>query len=202
MCRELSLWKTECEVELLHLAGSDLEDLEFQSRGAMPVMDMPVMARLTRLTRLSLSKQEVGSLPGLQRFQNLQWLCLDQSQNIQSALVVPGGLTALQSLRMYDTRDSLTDFSKQLQDMEPEAQQEAEQLRRTGEALLQLPSLTEIFGRSKLCMPGILDEQHGWLRVPGPCSSCSEPWDSLCEYCSTYKFFLVKKSWFDKLENV
>ena len=194
MCRELSLRETECEVELLHLAGSDLEYLNLESRGAMPVMDMPAMARLTRLTRLSLSKQEVSSLPGLQRFQNLQWLCLHQSQNIQSALVVPGGLTALRSLYMYDTTDSVTAFSKQLQDMEPEAQQEAQQLRRTGEALLQLPSLTEIYGRSKLCMPGILNEQHGWLRNPGRCSSCSEPWDSLCECCSTYTFLLVKKS--------
>ena len=157
------------------------------------------MARLTRLTWLDFQCQRLSSWSGLQRLQNLQQLAFFNCKETESALLAAGALTSLEFLFIQEEAESVAAFSKQLQDREPEAQQKAQQLGRIGDILSNLPRIRIIGGRSRLCMPGVLNEQNGWVRRhPGPCkgNSCGETKDNLCEYCSHNKYTMKHISYY------
>lgn len=182
----LDLARSECSSKLLSLAGPGLEKLDLWSEDTQELSDAPAILRLPYLTKLVFVRQRFSSWSGsgLQRLQDLAFV---DCQGTESVLLAAGALTSLEFLHIEEEAESVAAFSKQLQDREPEAQQEAQQLGRIGDILSELPLIRLIGGRSRLCMPGVLNEQNGWVRIhPGPCegNGCGETKDNLCEYCS------------------
>ena len=154
--------------------------------GEAGLSDTVLIARFSRLTELSLESIPPSADYNSLRCLRLQKLRLQDCQDAELALFEPDSLTALQEVTILDTWSYLKSFRDKLDQLDPEAQREAQQLVQIGKFLLSMPSLRVVSGSCKLYLLGIFKEQEGWSRESrgccnnrsheDPCFECDNAW--------------------------
>ena len=177
---------TSSPLYYLPLAGSDVQQLRCAAKtdDEDDWLDVPAIARRTNLTELSLTN--IHDLTDFHRLRSLalEKLTLAFCPGAEVALFVPGALTALKTLSIYEGKNHLIAFDARLrQDSSPDSEEQrvARQISEAGTALLSLPNLVKVKGNCKFFLLGIINEQIGWKKTY-KFGSC-KPLACLCLSC-------------------
>lgn len=191
LCR--SLYLNSSSIELLALAGPNLQRLSISPTGAeFRAMDVAALAKFTSLTSLHLYHYRSSSAePRPLSNSNLRELSLTYALGSETLLTTPASLSALETLHIVEDWHVFRDFCDQLQRQEPEVQQKAQQLRQVGEILQSLPRLESMKGTSKLFTVGLVEQRNGWAK-----QKKSSRGSGTCRfYCCTDCFCFCYQTW-------
>ena len=170
-CRTLRLHAVDLDVIFILLAGPDLLSLEMTSdegnkRYELPWRMLTPIANLSALTRLQLSRYKRNTRLTTLQHLNLQELNLHSCPGAAEAILLPGTMTTLQKLHIWEDRPSqpndLEAYNKDLADTESEGHQSAQKLHQLGQVLFSLPSLVQVSGLCPLFSCAMAEGLENW----------------------------------------
>ena len=152
----------------LDLGHEGLQSLSLNGDFRRKPQFLQKLASLTGLTRLELkaeladNEEEIAALRNLR----LQELALIESAGLEMKLFVPGALTRLRKLHIEDRNSLLFDMYPYMRHKLGDREQE--QLKRTGDIVLELDGLTQISGRCNVFVVGMRQGLEEWEEAALP----------------------------------